>query len=128
MKVSGRGDVFLADRAADVHLIDLDQGDSLSVNGANVLAFEPTLEYDIKRVQGMGMLSAAGLFNCVFSGKAGSPSPPRAPRSSYGRPAHLRRPAGRHLLVGVACRPAITGPTSSASARSSAVPRVRPSR
>jgi len=69
MKVSGRGDLFLADRAADIHLIDLDQGDSLSINGANVLAFEPTLDYDIKRVQGMGMLSSAGLFNCVFSGK-----------------------------------------------------------
>jgi uncharacterized protein (AIM24 family) len=69
MKVSGRGDLFLADRAADVHLIDLDQVDSLSINGANVLAFEPSLDYDIKMVQGMGMLSSAGLFNCVFSGK-----------------------------------------------------------
>ncbi|NUT35930.1 MAG: AIM24 family protein [Hamadaea sp.] len=69
MKVSGRGDLFLADRAADVHLIDLDQGDSLSINGANVLAFESTLDYDIKMVQGVGMLSSAGLFNCVFSGK-----------------------------------------------------------
>lgn len=69
MKVSGRGDLFLADNAADVHLIDLDQNDSLSINGANVLAFESTLDYDIKMVQGMGMLSSAGLFNCVFSGK-----------------------------------------------------------
>jgi uncharacterized protein (AIM24 family) len=69
MKVSGRGDLFLADNAADVHLIDLDQNDSLSINGANVLAFESTLDYDIKMVQGMGMLSSAGLFNCVFSGR-----------------------------------------------------------
>jgi uncharacterized protein (AIM24 family) len=69
MKLSGQGDVFLADRAADVHLIDLDPGDSISVNGANVLAFESTLQYDIKFVQGMGMLSSAGLFNCVFSGR-----------------------------------------------------------
>jgi uncharacterized protein (AIM24 family) len=70
MKVSGRGDLFLADRASDIHLIDLDRDDdSLSINGANVLAFEPSLQYDIKRVQGMGMLSSAGLFNCVFSGK-----------------------------------------------------------
>ncbi|GIH11161.1 hypothetical protein Rhe02_92280 [Rhizocola hellebori] len=68
MKVSGQGDVFLADRAADVHLIDLAQGDSLSVNGTNVLAFESSLSYDIKMVQGMGMLSSAGLFNCVFTG------------------------------------------------------------
>jgi len=69
MKVTGRGDLFLADRASDIHLIDLDQGDALSINGANVLAFESTLDYDIQRVQGMGMLSSAGLFNCVFSGR-----------------------------------------------------------
>jgi uncharacterized protein (AIM24 family) len=70
MKLAGQGDVFLADRAADIYLIDLDQGDALTINGTNVLAFEPTLQYDIKMVQGIGgMLSNAGLFNCVFSGQ-----------------------------------------------------------
>src|ERR1044071_2602695 len=68
MRVSGRGDVFLAENAADIHLIDLDQGDALSINGANVLAFDSTLNYDIKMVQGAGMMSNAGLFNCVFTG------------------------------------------------------------
>jgi uncharacterized protein (AIM24 family) len=68
MKMSGTGDVFLAERASDVHIIDLEQGDVLSINGANVLAFDPTLQYDVRFVQGMGMLSAAGLFNCVFTG------------------------------------------------------------
>ena len=34
MRVSGRGDVFLAENAADIHLIDLEQGDALSINGA----------------------------------------------------------------------------------------------
>jgi uncharacterized protein (AIM24 family) len=68
MKLTGRGDVFLADRAADVHLIDLEPGDGLSINGANVLAFDSTLQYDIRMVQGVGMMSSAGLFNCVFSG------------------------------------------------------------
>jgi uncharacterized protein (AIM24 family) len=69
MKVSGRGDVFFADRSADVHLIDLEQGDAISINGANVLAFDASLQYDIKMVQGVGMLSSAGLFNCVFTGQ-----------------------------------------------------------
>jgi uncharacterized protein (AIM24 family) len=69
MKAEGRGDLFLADRASDIHLIDLDQGDALSINGANVLAFESSLNYDITMVQGAGMMSSAGLFNCVFSGK-----------------------------------------------------------
>jgi uncharacterized protein (AIM24 family) len=68
MKMSGRGDVFLANEAQDVHLIDLEGNDALSINGANVLAFESTLQYDIRMVQGMGMLSSAGLFNCMFTG------------------------------------------------------------
>jgi len=70
MKVSGQGDVFLADLAADVHLIDLEgPHDALTINGKSVLAFEPTLDYEIRRVDGVGMLSAAGLYNCVFSGQ-----------------------------------------------------------
>jgi uncharacterized protein (AIM24 family) len=70
MKVSGQGDVFLAEDAADVHLIDLEgPQDALTINGKNVLAFEPTLKYDIHRVDGVGMLSSAGLYNCVFSGQ-----------------------------------------------------------
>ncbi|GAA1502947.1 AIM24 family protein [Dactylosporangium maewongense] len=69
MKVTGRGDVFFADRSADVHLIDLEQGDAISINGANVLAFDSSLQYDVRMVQGVGMLSTAGLFNCVFTGQ-----------------------------------------------------------
>jgi uncharacterized protein (AIM24 family) len=68
MRISGRGDVFLADDAAEIFIIDLEPGDGLSVNGRNVIAFDPALNYDIKMVQGMGMASSAGLFNCVFSG------------------------------------------------------------
>jgi uncharacterized protein (AIM24 family) len=69
MKMTGRGDVFLANESQDIYLIDLEPGDALSINGANVLAFESSLQFDIKMVQGMGMLSSAGLFNCVFSGQ-----------------------------------------------------------
>jgi uncharacterized protein (AIM24 family) len=69
MRVRGQGDVFLAERAADIHLIDLEQGDALSINGANVLAFDSTLQYDIRMTSGgAGMMSNAGLFNCVFTG------------------------------------------------------------
>jgi uncharacterized protein (AIM24 family) len=69
MRLTGQGDVFLANDAADVHLIDLEPGDALSINGSSVLAFESSLQYDIKMVQGLGMLSAAGMFNCVFTGQ-----------------------------------------------------------
>ncbi|MCJ0890790.1 AIM24 family protein [Rhodococcus sp. ARC_M5] len=69
MKVTGQGDLFLANAAQDVHLIDLDGSDGLTINGANVLAFESTLSYDIKRVQGAAAGGNAGFFNCVFTGR-----------------------------------------------------------
>jgi uncharacterized protein (AIM24 family) len=70
MKATGRGDLFLADTASDIFLIDLEGGhDGLTINGKNVLAFDTSLSWDIRRVQGAGMLSSAGLFNCVFTGQ-----------------------------------------------------------
>ncbi|GAB2562879.1 AIM24 family protein [Nocardia heshunensis] len=70
MQVSGRGDLFLANAAADVHTVDLDGTDGLTINGANVLAFDSTLSYNIQRVQGAaGYASNAGFFNCVFTGR-----------------------------------------------------------
>lgn len=67
MRVSGRGDVFLARDAWDVHLIDLED-EQLTVNGDNVLAFESGLSWDIRRVEGAG-ITTGGLFNTVFSGR-----------------------------------------------------------
>lgn len=69
MKVSGRGDLFLANAAQDVHIIDLDGSDGLTINGSNVLAFDTSLSYRIGRVQGAAASSNAGLFNCVFTGR-----------------------------------------------------------
>ena len=66
MKVSGKGDVFFADDAMEIHLVNLD-GDSLTVNGSNVLAFDSTLTWDIKRVEGASMM-AGGVFNTTFTG------------------------------------------------------------
>jgi uncharacterized protein (AIM24 family) len=66
MKVTGRGDVFFADDAMEIHLINL-ENDALTVNGRNVLAFDSTLSWDIKRVEGATMM-AGGVFNTTFTG------------------------------------------------------------
>jgi uncharacterized protein (AIM24 family) len=66
MNVSGQGDVFFADDAMEIHLVNLDN-DALTVNGSNVLAFDPTLTWDIKRVEGASMMSG-GVFNTTFTG------------------------------------------------------------
>lgn len=68
MRVSGRGEVFLADDADEIHLVTLDGDDALTVNGRNVLAFESSLSWDIKRVEGASMASG-GVFNTVFTGR-----------------------------------------------------------
>ncbi|HWG93792.1 MAG TPA: AIM24 family protein [Mycobacteriales bacterium] len=66
MRVRGVGDVFLAQNADELHVLDL-EGDAVTVNGPNVLAFEPTLQWDIRRVEGASMFSG-GVFNTHFSG------------------------------------------------------------
>ena len=66
MRCRGKGDVFLARDANELHVLDLD-GDSVTVNGANVLAFETGLTWDIRRVEGASALSG-GVFNMVFTG------------------------------------------------------------
>ena len=50
MRVSGEGDVFFASEAGFVFLVDL-TGDALSVNARNLLAFDSSVAWDIKRVK-----------------------------------------------------------------------------
>jgi uncharacterized protein (AIM24 family) len=68
MEASGTGELFLANHAMLVHLLRLD-GDSLTVNGANILAFQEGIDWDVTRVKGgtAGML-AGGLFNIHLQG------------------------------------------------------------
>jgi uncharacterized protein (AIM24 family) len=66
MRCRGKGDVFFANFAAEVHLVRL-EGDALSVSGPNILAFEPTLTWDIRRIEGAGIF-AGGLFNTILQG------------------------------------------------------------
>ena len=66
MRVSGQGEVFFANEAGYVYLLDL-AGDAISVNGRNLLAFDASLQWDINRVKGAGMM-AGGLFNTTITG------------------------------------------------------------
>ena len=68
MKIEGTGEVFLADQAQDIHLIKL-ENDSITCNGANVLAFDAGIDWDIKKVEGgVASAMAGGLFNMELSG------------------------------------------------------------
>jgi uncharacterized protein (AIM24 family) len=67
MKVSGTGEVFLADFAQEIHLLRLED-EAITANGANVLAFEDGIEWDIKRVEGVSGMLGGGLYNMHLSG------------------------------------------------------------
>jgi uncharacterized protein (AIM24 family) len=67
MKIEGSGEVFLADLAQDVQLLQLD-GDSITANGANVLAFDAGIDWDIKRVEGVSGMLGGGLYNMHLEG------------------------------------------------------------
>ena len=66
MAANGTGDLFLAQDKRKIMVLDL-QNERMTVNGDNILAFEPGIDWDIKRVEGAGRL-AGGLFNVVLEG------------------------------------------------------------
>ena len=67
MKMTGSGEVFLADQAQDIHLVYL-ENDKVTVNGPNLLAFDAGIDWDIERVQGAGGMMGGGLFNTSLQG------------------------------------------------------------
>lgn len=67
MKVSGSGEVFLADTAQEIHLVKL-ENDQITANGANLLAFDAGIDWDITRVEGVSGLLSGGLYNVALSG------------------------------------------------------------
>jgi uncharacterized protein (AIM24 family) len=67
MKMSGTGEVFLADHALEIHLVKLTD-DQITVNSNNLLAFDAGIDWDIKKVEGVSGMIAGGLFNLVLSG------------------------------------------------------------
>jgi uncharacterized protein (AIM24 family) len=67
MKVRGSGEVFLADQAQDIHLIRL-EGEKITVNGPNLLAFDAGIDWDIERLQGASSMMGGGLYNTSLQG------------------------------------------------------------
>ncbi|QLC35144.1 AIM24 family protein (plasmid) [Halarchaeum sp. CBA1220] len=68
MEVSGQGHLYLADQGKEVQLLELDDGEAISVNGPDVLAFEDSVSYEISVIGSLGGASAAGLTNVFLTG------------------------------------------------------------
>nr|MDT0666979.1 AIM24 family protein [Micromonospora sp. DSM 115978] len=67
MTATGQGLLYLADYGKEVVVMQLN-GEGLSVNGKNILAFDANLQWSIERVRGVSMLSGMGMFNVVVRG------------------------------------------------------------
>jgi len=66
MRCTGQGQVFLAENSTHLHPVEL-QGDAICVSAENVLAFDETLQYEVRRIEGHGIPGGA-LFTMQFQG------------------------------------------------------------
>lgn len=66
MRVNGQGEVFFARAAQNIFLLQL-EGDAITINTRSLLAFDATLQYDIRMLGNSGLL-AGGLFNLLLQG------------------------------------------------------------
>jgi uncharacterized protein (AIM24 family) len=67
MKCAGSGELFLAEQAQDIHVLSL-ENDQITCNGANLLAFDGGIDWDITRVEGAGGMLTGGMFNVSLKG------------------------------------------------------------
>lgn len=67
MKATGNGRLYLADQGKKITIFDLNN-ESITVNGNDLLAFEPSIEWDIKLMRKMAGMMSGGLFNVNLRG------------------------------------------------------------
>ncbi|CEG24283.1 hypothetical protein BN1080_03305 [Planococcus massiliensis] len=68
MKATGKGRLYLADQGKKVTIFELNN-ESITVNGNDLLAFEPSIDWEIKLMRKVAGMMAGGLFNVQLSGK-----------------------------------------------------------
>ncbi|MEW1773978.1 TerD family protein [Streptomyces sp. NPDC086777] len=66
MRCTGNGQVFFAENSAHLHPVEL-QGDAICVSAESVLAFDESLQYEVRRIEGHGIPGGA-LFTMQFQG------------------------------------------------------------
>ncbi len=66
-KAEGVGKVYLADAGKKITILNL-AGESSFLNGKDLLAFEPSISYEIKMMKKMSAMMAGGLFNVKLQG------------------------------------------------------------
>ena len=67
MKANGNGKLYLADQGKKISILHL-QNDAIFVNGNDLLAFEPSINWDIKLMRRVAGMLSGGLFNVSLEG------------------------------------------------------------
>jgi uncharacterized protein (AIM24 family) len=67
MKASGNGKLYLADQGKKISILNL-QNQAIFVNGNDLLAFEPSISWDIKLMRRVAGMLSGGLFNVRLEG------------------------------------------------------------
>ena len=68
MKATGKGKLYVADQGKKISVLMLDN-ESVCINGNDVLAFEPSLQWDIKLMRRVAGMLSGGLFNMKLAGR-----------------------------------------------------------
>lgn len=66
-KAEGRGRLYLADAGKTIRILRL-EGESIFVNGSDLLALEPTINWEIKMMKKLAAFVSAGFFNVRLEG------------------------------------------------------------
>lgn len=67
MKANGNGKLYLADQGKKISILHL-QNEAIFVNGNDLLAFEPSISWDIKLMRRVAGMLSGGLFNVRLEG------------------------------------------------------------
>lgn len=67
MKANGNGKLYVADSGKKITILDL-EGESIFINGNDLLAFQDGLDWDIKLMRRVAGMMAGGLFNVRLEG------------------------------------------------------------
>lgn len=66
-KAEGSGKVYLADSGKKITILEL-RNEAIFINGNDLLAFEPSIQFNIKMMKKMSAMLAGGLFNIRLEG------------------------------------------------------------
>ena len=66
-KAEGRGRLYLADHGKTIKILRL-ENDALFVNGSDLLALEPTVDWEIKMMRKLAAVVSGGFFNVKLQG------------------------------------------------------------